>query len=175
MPLPSFRRGLARLNDALCRAVIVACGLMLVALIAAVGWQVYGRYVLNDTPTWTERAALLLDIYISLLVGAVGIRERFHMSVLAFVTALPAAAARVVERAVEILLGCFGLAMAWYALPLIATGAHVRMPLIGLPQSTQYLPLCASGVMTFLFSLEQLLSPVPARGPAPADGSVAWD
>jgi len=43
----------------LCRTLARACmwlGILgLVAVICAVSWQVFGRYVLNNTPTWAEQ------------------------------------------------------------------------------------------------------------------------
>ena len=37
-----------------------------------VRWQVFGRYVLNDTPTWAESLALLLVLYVTMF----GVRRR---------------------------------------------------------------------------------------------------
>ena len=50
----------------------------MIALICAVTWQVFGRYVLNDTPTWAESLALLLVLYVTMLGTAVGVRCRAH-------------------------------------------------------------------------------------------------
>ena len=44
-----------------------------------VGWQVFGRYVLNDSPSWTEPASLLLMSWFILLGSAVGVREGVHL------------------------------------------------------------------------------------------------
>ena len=41
-------------------AVTLLSGLSLVFLVVSFGWLVYGRYVLNETPTWVEQVALLL-------------------------------------------------------------------------------------------------------------------
>jgi TRAP-type C4-dicarboxylate transport system permease small subunit len=51
----------------------------LVAVICAVSWQVFGRYVLNNTPTWAESLALLLVIYVTMLGVAVGVRDAGHI------------------------------------------------------------------------------------------------
>ena len=42
-------------------------------------WQVFGRYVLNDTPTWAESLALLLVLYMTMLGVAVGVRDAGHI------------------------------------------------------------------------------------------------
>jgi len=44
-----------RVLDYLVHLVVAAGGVALVLLVGVTGWQVWGRYVLNDTPTWAER------------------------------------------------------------------------------------------------------------------------
>ena len=39
----------------------------MVVLLATFGWLVFGRYVLNVTPTWVEQLALVLVGYITFL------------------------------------------------------------------------------------------------------------
>ena len=45
---------------ALARAALLAAGVALVAMAAVEAWQVFARYVLNDSPGWTEPLALFL-------------------------------------------------------------------------------------------------------------------
>ena len=40
-------------------AITIACA-ALIAMTVVEGWQVFARYVLNDSPSWTEPVALLL-------------------------------------------------------------------------------------------------------------------
>ena len=51
----------------------------LVLIIACVSYQVFGRYVLNNTPTWAESLALLLVLYVTMLGCAVGVRDAGHI------------------------------------------------------------------------------------------------
>ena len=51
----------------------------LVVLTVIFGWLVYGRYVLNSTPTWVEQVSLLLVMLIGFLGASVGIhRNKIH-------------------------------------------------------------------------------------------------
>src|SRR3546814_8616316 len=59
--LRTFDRLLARLAG----AVSAISGFCLVLLVACFGWLVFGRYVLNATPTWVEQVALLLIVVIT--------------------------------------------------------------------------------------------------------------
>lgn len=147
----------SRALDLLSRLVILLAGFALVALIAMTGWMVFGRYVLNDTPTWVERAATLTVVAIALPVAAVGVRERFHLAVLGFREALPAALRWPVEVASDVLVGLFGLGMAWYSIELIETSAFIRIPLLGISQAYTYYPLTICGLLITLFAIEQAL------------------
>ncbi|EFH12076.1 TRAP transporter small permease [Pseudoroseomonas cervicalis] len=147
----------SRLLDILARIVILLASAAMVLLVVITGWMVFGRYVLNDTPTWVERAATLIVITIVLPVAAVGVRERFHLSVLGFREALPERARWGVELACDILVGLFGLAMAWWSLELVQTSQGIRIPLLGISMIWTYLPLTLCGVLVALFALEQAL------------------
>jgi TRAP-type C4-dicarboxylate transport system permease small subunit len=147
----------SRLLDLLSQAVIAAAGVALVGLIAIMGWMVFGRYVLNDTPTWVERTATLAIVTIALPVAAVGVRERFHLAVLGFREALPERARWAVETASDVVVGLFGLAMAVWSWELIETSVGIRIPLLGISQVWTYLPITISGALIVLFSIEQVL------------------
>ena len=44
---------------AVARAALVVACVALVGMALVEGWQVFARYVLNDSPSWTEPVALL--------------------------------------------------------------------------------------------------------------------
>lgn len=50
-------------------------GVGLVAMTLIVAWQVFCRYVLNDSPSWTEPGAVMLMSWFIFLGAAVGVRE----------------------------------------------------------------------------------------------------
>ncbi|MBP0444336.1 TRAP transporter small permease [Roseomonas sp. SSH11] len=147
----------SRLFDLLCRIVIVVAGAALIFLVAITGWMVFGRYVLNDTPTWVERAAVLIVLAISLPVAAVGVRERFHLSVVGFREALPRRVQRWVMVGCDAAVGLFGIAMAYYSQELVETAWAIRIPLIGVSQAWTYMPLIIGGILIALFAAEQVL------------------
>ncbi len=145
----------SRALDLLSAAVVALAGAALVGLVAMMGWLVFGRYVLNDTPTWVERGATLTVLAIALPVAAVGVRERFHLSVLGFREALPGRARRAVEAASDIAVGLFGLGMAVWGWELLETVRPFNIPLLGISQGWSYAPMVLGGAMMALFALEQ--------------------
>jgi len=147
----------SRALDLLARAVVLLAGVALVALVAMMGWLVFGRYVLNDTPTWVERAATLSILCIALPVAAVGVRERFHLSVLGFREALPMAVQRWIAVGCDALVGLFGLAMMINSRELVEMVWTFRIPLLGISQGWTYVPLMVCGGLITLFAIEQVL------------------
>jgi TRAP-type C4-dicarboxylate transport system permease small subunit len=147
----------SRVFDTLSRIVIVVAGAALVFLVIITGWMVFGRYVLNDTPTWVERAAVLIVLSISLPVAAVGVRERFHLSVVGFRDALPPRAKRVATVLSDAVVGLFGVAMAVYSWELVETAWAIRIPLLGIRQGWTYVPLIVGGILIALFAAEQVV------------------
>ncbi len=59
----------------------VLTGVALVVLTVIFGWLVFGRYVLNSTPTWVEQVSLLLVVYIGFLGASIGVHKQTHLGV----------------------------------------------------------------------------------------------
>ncbi|MGF1526829.1 MAG: TRAP transporter small permease [Candidatus Competibacterales bacterium] len=157
---PGLTRGLAVLSSAALGLSVTG----LVAMTAVIGWQVYGRYVLNDTPPWSEQLSLLLMLYYILLAAAVGVREQSHLGLLFFRDRLPAPLRRLTMALSYGLVGAFGGFLAWYGSNLVATTWSHTLPSLGLPTGVSYLPFPAAGVLIVLFSLENLLKALFAPG-----------
>src|SRR5262249_52496486 len=124
----------ARAMDLLVKALYAICSLLLVWLIAITGIQVFGRYVLNDSPTWVERLPLLTILSIALPMAAAGTRQRFHMSVTFVVEALPRQGQEIAAILVDLGLGLFGVAMAWYGGVIANRVWSSKMAVLPLPE-----------------------------------------
>jgi TRAP-type transport system small permease protein len=138
-----------------CLAVGVA-GLVL--LVIAVLYQVVGRYLLNDTPTWAESGAVLLVLYVTMLGMAVGVREAGHIGLESFLVLAPAHVRRAMEFLIHALVGLFGLVMAWNCGLLAESVAGYKIPTLGVSEAFKYAPPALAGVLIALFSLEHILA-----------------
>ncbi|MGX9966930.1 TRAP transporter small permease [Roseomonas sp. F4] len=147
----------SRVLDIFCHIVVMVAGIALVGLVLMMGWMVFGRYILNDTPTWIERAATLSILCIALPVAAVGVRERFHLSVLGFRETLPMQAQRWIAVGCDTTVGVFGFAMMVYSQELVDMVWNFKIPLLGISQGWTYVPLQVCGGLVTLFALEQVL------------------
>ena len=153
-------KAFSRALDILSALTVGLAGIALVGLVAMMGWLVFGRYVLNDTPTWIERAATLAILAIAMPVAAVGVRERFHLSVLGVREALPSAVQRWLAVGCDALMGLFGAGMAWWSWELVGTVANFRIPLLGISQGWTYAPMVLGGALMVLYAIEQVLKDI---------------
>ena len=148
---------LRRANAAASAALIHAGAAGLVLMTAIIGWQVFGRFVLGSSPSWAEQAALILMIWYVFFAAAAGVREGFHIRILALQSAVPALIARGMRMLAHLVVAGCGIALAIWGSELVArTWTHV-IPTLALPRGAAYLPLPLSGILIALFAFELLL------------------
>ncbi|RZI98557.1 MAG: TRAP transporter small permease [Rubrivivax sp.] len=147
-----------RFCAALSRWSLRAAVLGLVVLVICVQWQVIGRYLLNDSPTWTEPVALLLVLYITGLAVAVGVRDAGHLGMESLVVLLPKAAQRVAEALIHVCVLVFALLMAYAGWEWLTLKWAEPKPLLGVPEGLDYLPLVIAGALIVLFCIEHLIA-----------------
>ncbi|GGB78522.1 C4-dicarboxylate ABC transporter permease [Marinobacterium zhoushanense] len=145
-----------RMLDLLARLAIILAGVCLVVLVFSFGWLVFGRYVLNQTPTWVEQMSLLLVTTITFLAAAVGVHERTHLSVDLLSHFLSERGRLILALLVDLLLGVFGAALVWYGWDLVQFAWRKQIPLLDIPDGVRYIPMVVSGGLIVLFELGRL-------------------
>ena len=146
-----------RLLDFISRVCILISGVALVVLTVIFGWLVYGRYVLNSTPTWVEQVSLLLVILIGFLGASVGIHKNTHLGVSYFRDISPRPLRRVFELISHIVLALFGAVMMVYSYQLVVFKWGSDIPLIHIPEGVRAIPIMLCGAFTLLFSIGHLI------------------
>ena len=144
---------LTRINT----VVLYAAGIGLVAMTVIVAWQVFCRYILNDSPSWTEPGAVMLMSWFIFLGAAVGVRENNHLGFDVLIYVLPVAAKKWLRMISDIVIVLFGLGMVWYGLALVELTWNTTLPSLGISGSWDYFPLMGGGILVVLFSLERIL------------------
>lgn len=149
---------LSRINAPVARAGMYLSVTGLLVIVAIVFYQVFGRYVLNSSPTWTENLALVLILYVTLIGAAVGVRDAGHIGMDSLLVMLPDHMREKVELAIHVLVAVFGIAMAYNGWILGASVGTVKIANLGLPEVIRYVPLIASGVLIVSFSIEHIMA-----------------
>lgn len=150
----------------LSRLALGIAGAALVALTAVQAWQVVARYVLNDSPGWTEPLALLLLNTAMCLGAAAAVQQRAHFGFPLLVHLAPPALRRGLEIFASLVSAGLGGVLAVGGAQLLLDGWPVRMAGTVLPQGILFAPLSLGGALICLFALLQLrASPAAAVEP----------
>ncbi len=130
----------------------------LIAIVIAVLTQVFGRYVLNDTPTWAEALAMILVLYVTMLGAAVGVRDAGHIGMESLLVLVKDEVRLKLELVIHVLVAGFGILLAWNGGLLAYSVMDYSIPTLGISEGLNYLPLALAGALITLFSLEHIVA-----------------
>ncbi len=140
----------------------------LIAVILCVQWQVIGRYVFNDTPTWAEALALLLVLFVTAFGVAVGVRDAGHIGLESMVSLLPEKWQHRIEVLIHVLVGSFGALMVYGGWQWMAAKWNEKKPMLPVPDGIDYLPVVICGALIVLFSIEHVIALLQGKVVEPA-------
>jgi TRAP-type C4-dicarboxylate transport system permease small subunit len=143
------------------RVATAVAGAALLGMAATEAWQVFARYVLNDSPGWTEPVALFLLNTAMSLGAAAGVRRWSHFGFFILVHNAPVALRRALQAFACLLVAAVGAALAVWGAQLLLDGIAVPAAGTLLPESAVFLPMTVGGALMFVFAIERLLVPIP--------------
>jgi TRAP-type C4-dicarboxylate transport system permease small subunit len=147
--------------DTLAQAAILIAAAALIGVVFVQGWQVIARYVLNDSPGWTEPMALLL-LNIAMSFGAAaGVHRQSHFNFPLLLDAMPTPLRTFCIALRCLLIASIGAALAFFGMQIFLDGLDIRMAGTALPQTATYLPLALGGGLMVIFALAQLRISAP--------------
>ena len=160
---------LQRTCERLASWTIAMAAFALLMLVLVQGWQVIARYVLNDSPSWTEPVTLLMLSTAMSMGAAAGVHTRRHFAFSLLAEALgPRAkhAAHLLQSAVVVIIGAM---LAYWGGLLFIDGVHIPTAGAPLPESIDYLPLAVGGALMALFAISQLFHDAGPADDRPAE------
>jgi TRAP-type C4-dicarboxylate transport system permease small subunit len=137
---------------------LAAASLVLLALVQL--WQVFARYALNDSPSWTEPVAILCMNTAMMLGAAAGVHAQRHFSFYMGVAAAPPGLRRALVAFSRLVQLGVGLLLAVWGSHLAIDSWDVPLAGIAIPQGINYLPLSVGGLLIAAFAADLL-----RRGP----------
>lgn len=132
----------------------------LVAMAAIIGWQVFGRFVLASSPSWTEQASLILMIWYVMFAAAAGVYEGFHIRIALLEDRLGSRAA-ILRRIVALVVLAMGVVLLVYGTELAWLVRENVVPSLGISRAVAYVPMPIAGLLMALFALPQLIDGKP--------------
>jgi TRAP-type C4-dicarboxylate transport system permease small subunit len=96
-------RGLGHINERIAVGARNVAAVLLALMTAAILAQVYFRYWLNDSLSWSEESAILMMIWVAFLVAPWSYRHGANVAIEVFVDRLPVALSGVLRMLVNVL------------------------------------------------------------------------
>ena len=144
---------LIRILDAvLTRALIV----LMLALVGAVLWQVFSRYLFSAPSSWTEEVARFLLIWISLLGAVYAFRTGMHLGLDVLpkkLTGQSAKTLKVFTLAMVLLFSGTVLVVGGAALVVLTWELRQYSAVLGLPMAFVYSVIPVAGTLICLYAL----------------------
>ena len=157
--------GTHRLSQVMAALASSATALACVALVGMTlveAWQVYARYVLNNSPSWTEPVALLLMSVAMMFGAAAGVRSESHFGFFIALHVAPPKVRLVLLGVTRLIVTAIGLVLAFWGTVLLLDDWGTPMAGAPLPQGLVFLPIGLGGLLIALFALERLFTGAPA-------------
>jgi len=145
------------LLNRLSNAALVLAGIALVGVAIVEGWQVFARYVLNNSPSWTEPVALLLMSTTMMCGAAVGVRSNRHFGFFILGEMASPRIRRVLVIFAQSIIALVGALFVVAGIRLVAESWDFPMAGAPLPQGIVYLPICIGGALIVVFSIERIV------------------
>lgn len=142
---------------ALARLTVFIAATSLCALVGLLAWQVFGRYVLNASPSWTEPLALTLMSVAALFGAAIAVRSESHFAFPTLVESSPKAVRAVLKVFARLIALAFGGALGGFGAFMMADSWGVPMAGAPIPEGMSYVGLAGGGALIALFALERLI------------------
>ncbi|WP_417721802.1 TRAP transporter small permease [Salipiger sp.] len=150
---PGDKGVVERVLDGIAALCVAAAGTGLVVLIAIFGWLVWGRYVMNDTPTWVEQLALMLVVWITFLGAAAGVWTQSHLSIDFVREMFPEYIAMPLRWLSLLGMLIFGFYLGWQGAVLAGSTWARVVPMLGVSEGVRAMPMAICGVLTVIFTL----------------------
>jgi len=135
----------------------------LLAVVLCVQWQVIGRYVFNDTPTWAEALAMLLVLFVTAFGLAVGVRDAGHIGMESLIVLLQEKMRIKLEIFIHSLVGIFGALMVQSGWLWASAKWNEKKPMLPVPDGIDYVPVLIAGALIVLFSIEHIIALVQGK------------
>lgn len=146
--------------------MIVAC-VSLVGVALVEGWQVFARYVMGESPSWTEPVTLLFMGTAMMGGAAVGVRGNRHFGFFMLVEYARPNIKRVLIFVPLVIAAAVGAIFLFAGGHLVSESWDFPMAGAPLPQGVVYLPIAIGGALITIFAVERMIAAHKAA-PAPA-------
>lgn len=145
------------------RVLDVILGIMLLVLVLALFYQVFGRYVIGRAPGWTEEVARMLVAWMAMLGTGACLRNGGHIAVGVLVNSVPPRLRLVLLAVRDVAVMATAGVMAWAGVRFAMLNADQESAALEIPMSIPYSAMAVGAVlMALVLALSRLGGQTPA-------------
>lgn len=131
--------------------------LLLVSMVLVVFAQVFCRYILLNSPPWTEEFSRFNFIWLTFMGAIAVFRRKAHLLIDTVVTLLPEKVNRAVNVPVQLLVSAVLVVLIVKGVELVQSGWLTRASTMQLPLSVIYVPVPLSAALMLFYQLADAL------------------
>ena len=146
-----------RLFRAIDRGVEYGVALLFAAMCLVGLLQVFNRFVLNRSLSWSEEYQIFSHVWIVFLAIPIAYRRGAHLSMDSLKALLPSPARKLFDVCVELLWLWFAASLAWLAWRVSQVARLQSSPGLELPMNWVYYSMVAGGLYLLLLLVRKLL------------------
>ena len=170
--------GLGTIMKALFAGIDRGIELLVAAIFAAMvligTWQVFGRFVLNATPSWSEEVQIFGHIWLVFLAIPIAYRRGAHITVEAIRRVLSPWLNRALDLLIELMWVGFAVATAYYSYRVSLVTRNSVSPGLEIPMSYPYYGMILGSVYLAFVVIRRLTGelPTPAADELPPEAKT---
>jgi TRAP-type C4-dicarboxylate transport system permease small subunit len=138
---------------------VVALFLVMIVVGSA---QVFNRFILNQSLSWSEELQRYLHIWIVYLTVPIAYRKGMHIGMETLKRRFPALVQRTIEVAVDLVWAGFGISVVGFSQRILQVSARQRSPGLGITMNWAYLGMVIGAGYLVLCALRRLATGSPA-------------
>ena len=145
-----------RAVDLLYRLIRLICVACLAGQVIVITYAVFGRFVLNKTPSWADEIARVLMVWMSLMAASLAVKDDTHVRMTVFDRFFGPLGTKIRNTIFSVLNIFFCGVLFWKGLELVDQASRTKLPGSGLPSSVLYASVCVGGLAMALMLIYRL-------------------
>jgi TRAP-type C4-dicarboxylate transport system permease small subunit len=147
------------------RAMEYAVAAIFIGMVSIGAWQVFSRFVLNHTPSWSEEIQIFGHIWLVFLAIPIAYRRGAHITVEAIRRVMAPWMNMALDLANELLWIGFAIATAYYSYRVSLVTQNSVSPGLEIPMSYPYYGMILGSVYLLLVVIRRLFGELPPPDP----------
>jgi TRAP-type transport system small permease protein len=147
------------------RLMELLVALIFAGMVAVGSWQVFSRFVLNFTPSWSEEIQIFGHIWLVFLAIPIAYRRGAHITVEAIRRILSPWMSKALDLLIELLWIGFAVATAYYSYGVSLVTRNSVSPGLEIPMSYPYYGMILGSTYLLLVVIRRLAGEPPTQVP----------